>query len=107
MNKLYTELIINDGYAVSFWGVKPLDIYKKLLVFFPKINFSWNAFDITLDDSNIELNGFIKIQDSLGDPLTLIKNKKFKKTKLDEIVPNNFTSFFELQSSIKLSKFFI
>ena len=54
-----------------------LDVYKKLLVFFPKINFSWNAFDIILDDSNIELNGFIKIQDSLGDPLTLIKNKKF------------------------------
>ena len=73
-----------------------LDVYKKLLVFFPKINFSWNAFDIILDDSNIELNGFIKIQDSLGDPLTLIKNKKFKKTELDKIVPNTFTSFFSI-----------
>ena len=73
-----------------------LDIYKKLLVFFPRINFSWNAFDIILDDSNIELNGFIKIQDSLGDPLTLLKNKKFKKTELDKIVPNTFTSFFSI-----------
>ncbi len=89
-SKADINLLININKA------KYLSIYKELMVFFPKINFSWNAFDLIFDNSNIELNGFMKIKDSLGDPLSLMKNKKFSETKLHRIVPNSFTSFFSI-----------
>tara|TARA_B100000767_G_scaffold274345_1_gene307028 strand:- start:2817 stop:5309 length:2493 start_codon:yes stop_codon:yes gene_type:complete len=63
---------------------------------FPKINHDWNAYDIDFENSGFSLDGLIAVQDSLGDPMGILKENDAQKILLDQLAPENSTSFLSI-----------
>ena len=62
----------------------------------PKINHDWNAYDLDFENSGFSLDGLIAVQDSLGDPMGILKENDAQKIFLDRLVPENSTSFLSI-----------
>ena len=62
----------------------------------PKINHDWNAYDLDFENSGFSLDGLIAVQDSLGDPMGILKENDDQKTLLDQLVPENSISFLSI-----------
>ena len=84
------NLLINPSQGLFF---KPLFNSTPL---FPKVGYEWNAYDLNFNDYPLGLDGVVKIQDSLADPISLFKNLEFKNTELEQIVPQTYTSFLSI-----------
>jgi len=62
----------------------------------PKINQDWNAYDLNFENSGFSLDGLIAVQDSLGDPMGILKENDAQKILLDQLTPENSTSFLSI-----------
>ena len=62
----------------------------------PKINHDWNAYDLNFENSGFSLDGLIAVQDSLGDPMGILKENDAQKILLDQLTPENSTSFLSI-----------
>ena len=67
-------------------------IFKNLPLF-PKILESWSSFDIDIENELIEIDGAIKIRDSLGEVSGLLKNIKPLEFLVSKSIPNTYESF--------------
>ena len=66
-------------------------IFKNLPLF-PKILESWSSFDIDIENELIEIDGAIKIRDSLGEVSGLLKNIKPLEFLVSKSIPNTYES---------------
>ena len=71
---------------------KGKSIFKNLPLF-PKILESWSSFDIDIENELIEIDGAIKIRDSLGEVSGLLKNIKPLEFLVSKSIPNTYESF--------------
>lgn len=62
----------------------------------PKIGYDWNIYDVDFEDDEFNLDGLIRIQDSLGDPMGILKTNDPKKILLDQLVPDSSIAFLSL-----------
>ena len=62
----------------------------------PKVSQDWNAYDLNFESNVFSLDGLIAIQDSLGDPLGIIKENQAKKIILDQLVPESSSAFLSI-----------
>ena len=53
----------------------------------PKVSHDWNAYDLSFEESGFSLDGLVAIQDSLGDPLGILKENEAHKILLDQLTP--------------------
>ncbi len=67
-------------------------IFKNLPLF-PKILESWSSLDIDVENEIIEIDGALKIQDSLGEVSGLFKNIKPMELMVLKSIPNTYQSF--------------
>ncbi len=63
---------------------------------FPKTGYDWNVYDLNFEDNGFNLDGLIRIQDSLSDPMGILKENEPKKIVLDELAPDNSIAFLSL-----------
>ena len=63
------------------------------LPLFPRIGQSWATYDLNFTSENIELDGLLKIVDSLGDPVGLLQDSAPKKSLIAQAIPNSMTGF--------------
>ncbi|MDG2397417.1 MAG: hypothetical protein P8M03_07185 [Flavobacteriaceae bacterium] len=101
-SKIFNELKItldNTSTANILINPKKKIFFKKILsqnFLFPEINFDWNVYDVNFDDKPISIDGLIKIQDSLSDPISLFKNLDYSKSTLQRIVPEDYTTYLSI-----------
>lgn len=60
---------------------------------FPKIGQQWTSLDIDFTPKGVTIDGLVKIADSLGDPLSVIKKISPKKLIIEQALPQSFQSF--------------
>ncbi len=72
--------------------LKGKSIFKNLPLF-PKILESWSSLDIDIENELIEIDGAIKIRDSLGEVSGLLKNIKPLEFLVSKSIPNTYESF--------------
>ena len=63
------------------------------LPLFPKILESWSSLDIDIENEIIEIDGALKIQDSLGEVSGLFKNIKPTELLVSKSIPNAYQAF--------------
>jgi len=62
----------------------------------PKVSHDWNAYDLNFEESGFSLDGLVAIQDSLGDPLGILKENEAHKILLDQLTPDSSSSFLSI-----------
>lgn len=63
---------------------------------FPKTGFQWSTYDVDFTSKSIEWDGLVRLVDSIGDPLGILKESQPKKSLMDQITPANATSMLSL-----------
>ena len=62
----------------------------------PKVSHDWNAYDLSFEESGFSLDGLVAIQDSLGDPLGILKENEAHKILLDQLTPASSSAFLSI-----------
>ena len=62
----------------------------------PKVSHDWNAYDLNFEEARFSLDGLVAIQDSLGDPLGILKENEAHKILLDQLTPDSSSSFLSI-----------
>jgi hypothetical protein len=62
----------------------------------PKVSHDWNAYDLNFEEAGFSLDGLVAIQDSLGDPLGILKENEAHKILLDQLTPDSSSSFLSI-----------
>jgi hypothetical protein len=62
----------------------------------PKVSHDWNAYDLSFEESGFSLDGLVAIQDSLGDPLGILKENEAYKILLDQLTPASSSAFLSI-----------
>lgn len=62
----------------------------------PKVSHDWNAYDLNFEESGFSLDGLVAIQDSLGDPLGILKENEAHKILLDQLTPASSSAFLSI-----------
>lgn len=66
------------------------------LPLFPKIGQNWASLDINFSPNALEIDGLLKVIDSVGDPVGLLHSSEPKKTLIPQAIPVQMTSAFIL-----------
>ncbi len=74
-------------------GEKALREVVGTLPLFPHIGQSWSTYDINFSQQDVELDGLLKIVDSLGDPVGLLQDSSPQKSVIAQAIPNTMTAF--------------
>ena len=64
------------------------------LPLFPKIGQNWASLDINFTTNALEIDGLLKVIDSVGDPVGLLHSSEPKKTLITQAIPVQMTSAF-------------
>ncbi len=63
---------------------------------FPKTGYQWSTYDVDFTQKSIEWDGLVRLVDSIGDPLGILKDSQPQKSLMDQITPINATSLLSL-----------
>ncbi|MGB2085831.1 MAG: hypothetical protein ACPHUE_01825 [Flavobacteriaceae bacterium] len=66
------------------------------LPLFPKIGQNWSSLDLTISPQAIELDGLIKLVDSIGDPVGMLQSNAPKKSFILKAIPATMVTFLSL-----------
>ena len=97
-NTVYATLDLNApiNILVQPQAEELMETMLEELPLMPKISQDWNAYDLNFESNVFSLDGLIAIQDSLGDPLAIIKENQAKKIILDQLVPESSSAFLSI-----------
>ena len=73
-------------------GEKTLEKAFGSLPLFPNIGQSWATYDVNFSQQDVELDGLLKVVDSLGDPVGLLQDSAPKKSVIAQAIPNSMTA---------------
>ena len=63
------------------------------LPLFPKVGQQWSSFDVYPTAQTLELDGLVRVVDSLGDPVGILHENQPQKSQLIQAIPEETTSF--------------